>query len=76
MVMNKYYYFRMNVTYQAFLSHYSGLASTILVVTEQGLKLQLPASRFRVFLTQVGVKGRFRVTVDDNNRLINIERIG
>lgn len=66
----------MNVTYQAFLSHYSGAASTVLVVTEQGLKLQLPASRFRSFLTQLGVKGCFRLTTDQNNRFLNLEQVG
>ncbi|MDD9194702.1 DUF2835 domain-containing protein [Aliivibrio sp. S3MY1] len=74
--MNKFYYFRMNVTYQAFLSHYSGVASTVMVMTEQGLKLQLPATRFRSFLTQLGVKGRFRLTVDQNNRFVNLEQVG
>ncbi|KAB2824689.1 DUF2835 domain-containing protein [Aliivibrio finisterrensis] len=74
--MNKFYYFRMNVTYHAFLSHYLGVASTVMVMTEQGLKLQLPASRFRSFLTQLGVKGRFRLTVDQNNRFVNLEQVG
>lgn len=74
--MNKFYYFRVNVSYQAFLSHYSGSASTVVVLTEQGLKLQLPASRFRGFLTQLGVKGRFRLTTDQNNRFVNLEQVG
>lgn len=74
--MNKFYYFRLNVSYQAFLSHYSGSASTVMVMTEQGLKLQLPASRFRSFLTQLGVKGRFRLTTDQNNRFLNLEQVG
>lgn len=74
--MNKFYYFRLNVSYQAFLSHYAGSASTVMVMTEQGLKLQLPASRFRSFLTQLGVKGRFRLTTDQNNRFLNLEQVG
>lgn len=74
--MNKFYYFRVEVSYQAFLSHYSGTASTVMVMTEQGLKLQLPASRFRSFLTQLGVKGRFRLTTDQNNRFLNLEQVG
>lgn len=74
--MNKFYYFRVEVSYQAFLSHYSGSASTVMVMTEQGLKLQLPASRFRSFLTQLGVKGRFRLTTDQNNRFLNLEQVG
>ncbi|MDX1301736.1 DUF2835 domain-containing protein [Photobacterium sp.] len=69
------YTFSLNITYQSFLNHYSGAASTVIVVTENGLKLQLPASRFRPFLTQLGVKGYFRVRVDSRNKIETIERV-
>ncbi|GAD65254.1 DUF2835 domain-containing protein [Vibrio proteolyticus] len=67
------YFFRLNISYQAFLAHYSGMAASVLVVTEQGVRLQLPASRFRPFLTQIGVKGRFRLTTDQNNKFLKLE---
>ncbi|RTZ16948.1 DUF2835 family protein [Vibrio aquaticus] len=67
------YYFSLNVSYQSFLAHYNGAASNILVVTEQGLRLQLPASRFRPFLSQIGLKGRFRLTTDQNNKFVKLE---
>jgi len=70
------YTFTVNITYQSYLNHYSGAASTVLVVTDNGLKLQLPAARFRPFLSQLGVKGRFRVTVNAQNRLDTLEQIG
>ncbi|MCE7614915.1 DUF2835 domain-containing protein, partial [Vibrio fluvialis] len=41
--MNRYL-FSLNISYQAFLSHYSGASSTVLVLTECGLRLQLPAA--------------------------------
>ena len=72
----KNYTFSVNISYQAYLNHYSGAASTVLVVTDNGLKLQMPASRFRPFLSQLGVKGRFRVSVNAQNRLETLERIG
>ncbi|MCG7588263.1 DUF2835 domain-containing protein [Photobacterium sp. OFAV2-7] len=72
----KSYTFSVYISYQAYLDHYSGAASTVLVVTDSGLKLQLPASRFRPFLSQLGVKGRFRITVNNQNRLDTLERIG
>ncbi|NAW57804.1 MULTISPECIES: DUF2835 domain-containing protein [unclassified Vibrio] len=67
------YFFRLNISYQTFLAHYSGMAASVLVVTEQGGRLQLPASRFRPFLTQIGVKGRFRLTTDQNNKFLKLE---
>lgn len=72
----KSYTFSVSISYQSYLNHYSGAASTVLVVTDNGLKLQLPASRFRPFLSQLGVKGRFRITVNAQNRLDALELIG
>ncbi|MGY2575940.1 DUF2835 domain-containing protein [Vibrio sp. C8] len=71
----KHYYFSLNISYQAYLAHYSGAASSVLVVTEHGLRLQLPASKFRPFLSQIGVKGRFRLITDQNNKFIKLEML-
>ncbi|WP_217512058.1 DUF2835 domain-containing protein [Vibrio metschnikovii] len=70
-----YYFFYLNISYQTFLAHYSGLASHILVTTEHGLRLQLPAAKFRPFLSQIGVKGRFRLTTDQNNKFIKLDML-
>ncbi|NOH96249.1 DUF2835 domain-containing protein [Vibrio sp. 99-70-13A1] len=70
-----HYHFSLNITYQNFLAHYSGAASTVQVVTTTGLRLQLPATRFRPFLTQIGVKGLFRLTTDHNNKFIKLEAL-
>ncbi|PSU34642.1 DUF2835 domain-containing protein [Photobacterium lutimaris] len=71
----KAYIFSIHITYQQFLHHYSGAASTVLVTTDNGLRLQLPATRLRPFLTQLGVRGRFRVTVSEANKLQAIEQV-
>ncbi|MCG3863432.1 MULTISPECIES: DUF2835 domain-containing protein [unclassified Photobacterium] len=67
--------FRVNISYQVFLQHYSGAASSAVVVTENGLKLQLPAVRLRPYLTQMGVQGRFQVAVDSNNKLTTLTKL-
>lgn len=69
------YLFRLNITYQQFLANYSGAASNVHVITTTGLRLQLPATRFRPFLTQIGVKGLFRLTTDQNNKFIKLEAL-
>ena len=71
----KQYYFTINISYQTYLAHYSGVASSVQVYTDQGLRLQLPASRFRPFLSQIGVKGRFRLTTDQNNKFVKLETL-
>ncbi|USD66528.1 DUF2835 domain-containing protein [Vibrio sp. SCSIO 43136] len=72
--MNQYH-FNLNLGYQEFLRYYSGSASTVIVYTDQGLKLQLPAAKFRPFLSQIGVKGRFRLTTDQNNKFVKLEAL-
>ncbi|CAH8192783.1 conserved hypothetical protein [Vibrio aestuarianus] len=72
--MNQYY-FSLNISYQAYLAHYSGVASSVQVITDQGLRLQLPAAKFRPFISQIGVKGRFRLITDQNNKFVKLEML-
>ncbi|MBV7296860.1 DUF2835 domain-containing protein [Enterovibrio paralichthyis] len=69
------YLFNLDISYHTFQHHYSGAASSVIVHTDSGLTLQLPAMRLRPFLTQLGVRGRFRLTVDSNNRFKSLEQI-
>ncbi|PFG56177.1 uncharacterized protein DUF2835 [Vibrio sp. ES.051] len=70
-----HYYFTLNISYQAFLSHYSGVASVVQVITHNGLRLQLPAAKFRPFLNQLGIRGQFRLTIDQNNKFLKLETL-
>lgn len=70
--MNQYY-FSLNIPYQTFLAHYNGAASSVMVTTDNGLRIQLPATRFRPLLSQIGLKGRFRLTIDQNNKFLKLE---
>ncbi len=71
----KQYTFRLDVPYQTFLQYYSGAASSVVVYTEQGLRLQIPAARLRPFLSQIGIKGRFRLVIDQNNKFVKLEAL-
>ncbi|HIF9214576.1 TPA: DUF2835 family protein [Photobacterium damselae] len=57
------------------MQHYSGSASQLMVYTDCGLKVQFPAVRFRSFVTQAGLVGRFKVFVTADNRFDRIERL-
>ena len=54
---------------------YRGDARYIVVESEQGLKLQLPAANFRAHVDADGIHGRFRVRIDDDNRIVSLERL-
>jgi hypothetical protein len=71
----RYYYFSLNIPYQEYLNYYAGSASRVVVRTENGLTLQLPAVHFRPFLTQFGLKGRYRLTTDEQHKFVRLESI-
>lgn len=71
----KAYTFSIYITYQNYLNYYNGAASTVQVVTDEGLRLQLPAARLRPFLSQIGIKGRFRLTVNSEHRFHSLEQL-
>ncbi len=54
---------------------YEGNATCILVQSDDGLKLQLPAANFRVYVDSDGIRGRFSVAIDQSNRIVDLRRL-
>ena len=69
------YRFRIQISQQEFLRHYQGAANAVVVQSECGRRLQFPASRLRPFLTHTGISGRFLLTVDADNRFLDLRKI-
>ena len=67
--------FRINLSAEEYLRYYQGRAGAVIVQSEDGRRIQLPAARLRPFVMQEGVRGRFEITLDGNNRLQRIERL-
>ena len=68
----KQFYFRLNITYQSFEQLYR-TPNTIVKVREEGGKMiQIPAMRFVPFFSQLGVRGRFELVLDDTNKFISL----
>lgn len=64
----KVFYFRVNISYQAFEQLYKMPNTVVKVRDEAGRMIQLPAMRFVPFFSQLGVRGRFELILDDNNK--------
>ncbi|MCK5819470.1 MAG: DUF2835 family protein [Psychromonas sp.] len=71
----KLFYFRLNITYQSFEQTYRVPNTIVRVRDESGQMLQIPALRFTPFFSQLGIRGRFELTLDDNNKLLNLIQI-
>ena len=69
------FYFHLQVDQQQILRYYQGTASKVQVIAECGRRLQFPAMRLRPFLTQNGINGRFQLTVDSENRFIQLQQL-
>ncbi|MFT6986777.1 MAG: hypothetical protein ACJAT7_002621 [Psychromonas sp.] len=64
----KLFYFRVNISYQSFEQLYKTPNTVVKVRDEAGQMIQLPAMRFVPFFSQLGVRGRFQLVLDDNNK--------
>ena len=74
-LMTRRFEFSINLSTEKIQRIYQGQARYILVYTDEGTSLQLPANNFRQYVTDHGIRGRFKVEVDDNNKIIQLKLI-
>lgn len=67
--------FSIALSADVFLHYYRGNARSVIVRAEDGRRIQLPAVSLRPFLLSDGINGEFELTLDDNNRLLDIRRL-
>jgi hypothetical protein len=67
--------FSLNLSADLYLSHYQGHIKRVSVLADDGRRIEFPANALRSFVTKDGVQGRFEMVVDDNNRMLRLERI-
>lgn len=70
-----HYTFRLGLSSEQLLALYRGEAQRLSVVSEQGLRIELPVHHLRRFVGHGGIHGRFRLTTDENHRFIDLERL-
>lgn len=66
--------FSMALSAEKTRSIYQGQARYIVVETDDGLSLQLPAINFREYVGRNGIHGRFQVEIDADNRIQSLRR--
>ncbi|MDD6177132.1 MAG: DUF2835 family protein [Ruminobacter sp.] len=67
--------FSVAISEQEMFAIYSGAIKNVIVVTDSGLRVQVRGDHFKAFVTRDGVRGRFRMILDDNNRLVKLEKL-
>jgi len=67
--------FSLDIPADKYLAYYQGSAKAVIVMTEEGLSLKFPASELQKFITHDGIKGRFEIVFNAQNKLVNMNRI-
>jgi hypothetical protein len=57
------------------LRYYRGEVLTVRARATNGQTIQFPASALQRFILQDGVRGRFRLVFDDNNKFVALEQV-
>lgn len=68
--------FRLAISADRYLRYYQGSAQTIIAKSHDGRRVQFPAASLRPFVTREGVRGEFALRFDENNKLIELVRVG
>lgn len=68
-------YFDLDISKEQFLQYYQGDVSYVMVTTSDNMTVQFPAHFIRKFVSHTGIKGRFRIIYDENNKLVSISKV-
>ncbi|QBG34698.1 DUF2835 family protein [Litorilituus sediminis] len=68
------YFFSIRMSIDEFMPYYEGRASTIIVITDQGLKVQFPAMHLRKYITRQGIIGNFCLETH-NNKFLSLTKL-
>ena len=65
----------LHISADEFVRLYSGAANVVFARTCGGQTVKFPANSLRPFVLHDGVHGAFALLIDDDNKLLEIERI-
>ncbi len=67
--------FRLVISKAQLLQYYQGRTAALSVITEQGLRLQMPLHHFRAFVGHDGLNGRFEIELTEQRQLHRLSRL-
>ena len=69
------FFFTLSVKYDLCEQFYVPGNNTVIMTADNGKRIQLPVQNLRPHVSPIGINGRFRLTVDENNKLQSFEKI-
>ncbi|GAB5382300.1 MAG: hypothetical protein Alis3KO_37590 [Aliiglaciecola sp.] len=71
----KTFYFSINATYDYCEKLYFTGNNAVIVKAESGENVQIPSLNLRPFVTRSGLNGRFRLIINEQNKVESFEKI-
>nr|WP_303648164.1 DUF2835 domain-containing protein [Shewanella metallivivens] len=68
-------YFSLNVSYEAFLPYYQGVAEKVEVRDQYARVLHINGKYFRPFLTSQGVQGKFKLVLNSDGSFKSLNKL-
>lgn len=65
----------LHISADEYLRHYRGSVNKVICTARDGRKVQFPSGILQRFVTRDGIHGSFRLLIDDNNKLVDAEKI-
>jgi len=68
--------FSLKIPAREYIKFYQGMARAVYVKDCHGRSIQFPADALKPFVTKDGIYGHFIIRTSDQNKLIDIKKIG
>lgn len=72
--MNEYY-FSLYLSYSKCLDYYHGKYKSVQVTEDGGKTVRFNAEHLRPFISSIGIRGRFRLILTEQNRFLKLEKV-
>lgn len=66
------FFFTIDMKYNECMSFYDSNIQNVVVTTDRGKRIQFPKQNLRKFIRPNGIRGRFKLKIDKNNKIIEL----
>ena len=70
------YYFNLRAPYVKCEILYTAGINVVVITADSGVRVQLPTKNLRPFVDSNGINGRFRLIIDQQNKVKSFKKIG
>ncbi|MFT6990106.1 MAG: hypothetical protein ACJASL_002084 [Paraglaciecola sp.] len=69
------FYFTLSLKYDLCERLYVPGINSVIIKDDNGKRIQLPVRNLRPHVSPIGIKGRFRLMIDESNKIMSFEKI-